>query len=118
VRGGGGGAGVTGASLNTRRSERSRPSEMKWWTSRGTCIQLRLNGEMSLCCQNLPHGEHEAITYMLRNYKMVTLLLPHDSKMQLVCRPVLSEKLLVDTYGYQVVVTWDYCMALVWLPLV
>jgi hypothetical protein len=52
---------------------------MKWWRSRGTCIQLRLNGEMSLFCPNLLYDQHELIMYLLRNYQMVALLLPQDS---------------------------------------
>jgi hypothetical protein len=87
VRGGGGGARVAGASLNLRRSERSRSGEMKWWRSRSTCIQLRLNGEMSLSCQILLYDQYELIKYLLRNYQMAALLLPHDSNAVTACLP-------------------------------
>ncbi len=46
MRGGGGGAGVAGASLNTRRSERSRIGEMTWWRSRGSRSQSKHKEEV------------------------------------------------------------------------
>jgi hypothetical protein len=41
------------------------------------------------------------------------------TRLLLVCRPVLGEKYVVVSlpYGYQIFVTRDYCMAIVWLPL-